>query len=148
MVRSAKRRRLDEGASETCRAENGSGLARTPLAADPDSARRREKLFALRGRSSESRVLNIKQNTASAGRKRNGKITAKHLSTNRTCSPVDSYWKDYSLPTPNSSSARRAVRKYPKTADKILDAPNLIDDFCETSATYEDFLFLSSVYLP
>jgi cell division cycle protein 20 (cofactor of APC complex) len=111
-IRSAKRRRLTDGSSETCRAENGSGLARTPLAADPDSARRREKLFALRGRSSESRVLNIKQITASAGTNHN-----------------DAYWKDYSLPTPNSTSARKAVRKYPKTADKILDAPNLIDDF-------------------
>ena len=78
-IRSAKRRRLADGSSETCRAENGSGQARTPLAADPDSARRREKLFALRGRSSESRVLNIKQITASAGTNHNGKATISQL---------------------------------------------------------------------
>ena len=78
-IRSAKSRRLADGGSETCRAENGSGIARTPLAADPDSARRREKLFALRGRSSESRVLNIKQITASAGTNHNGKATTSQL---------------------------------------------------------------------
>ena len=62
-VRSARRYRHRDSGGATA-AENG-GLARTPLAADPHSARRRERLFALRGRSSASRVLNIKQAPAS-----------------------------------------------------------------------------------
>ena len=53
-VRSGRRRR-----AENCDAD-------APLVPDPDSARRkdvRERLFALRGRCSESRVLNFKQTT-------------------------------------------------------------------------------------
>lgn len=76
-VRSAKRRRRDATA-QTPRAENGSLAARTPLTADPDSARRRETLFALRGRSSESRILNLKQITAS-GSNRDGESMARYL---------------------------------------------------------------------
>ena len=62
-VRSARRYRHRDSGGAT--AEENGGLARTPLAADPHSARRRERLFALRGRSSASRVLNIKQAPAS-----------------------------------------------------------------------------------
>ena len=32
----------------------------------------------------------------------------------------------------HSASSKRTTRKFPKAADKVLDAPNLIDDFCES----------------
>ena len=43
-------------------------LARTPLVSDQDSSRsrRKEKLFGLRGRSSDSKILNIRQTFTSA----------------------------------------------------------------------------------
>lgn len=49
--------------------------ARTPhTIADPNSAQRKEKLFALRGRSSDSRVLNIKQTSATPCKQNSGEL--------------------------------------------------------------------------
>ena len=70
-VRSGRRR--SRSASGDRKLENR--LSRTPRAvSDADSERRREKLFSLRGRSSESRVLNIKQmpTTASTSKQNSG----------------------------------------------------------------------------
>ena len=82
-IRSARRRRKD-GCSD--RAENG-GLARTPTAADPDSAHRREKLFALRGRSSDGRVLHIKQVSASGGNRKGELLSTAETSSYSVTSP-------------------------------------------------------------
>lgn len=64
-VRSGGRR---AGAAEN---RGSHDTTRTPLTPDPDSATRRKKLFALKGRSPGDRVLNIKQ--ASTGYPRNQK---------------------------------------------------------------------------
>ena len=45
---------------------------------------------------------------------------------------TDSYWGAYSTSMSHSASSKRTTRKFPKAADKVLDAPNLIDDFCES----------------
>ena len=44
---------------------------------------------------------------------------------------LDPYWGAYSVATLSSTSKTNTTRKYPKAADKVLDAPNMIDDFCE-----------------
>jgi cell division cycle protein 20 (cofactor of APC complex) len=85
---------------------------RTPLAPDPDTAARRERLFALKGRSPACRVLNIKQTSAG--------------NSNQTIEP---YWGAYTGSMSRSTTIKATTRKYPKAADKILDAPNIIDDF-------------------
>lgn len=59
-------------------------LDRTPLVSDHDSAQRKEKLFGLRGRSCDSRILNIRQTSTSAfaQRQNNGQLLPgfyKHL---------------------------------------------------------------------
>ena len=45
---------------------------------------------------------------------------------------VDEYWRSYAEPlTPSSSSSAKKSRRIPKSANKVLDAPNLINDFCK-----------------
>lgn len=78
-VRSGRRSK-----AENCRVQDN---ARTPLAPDADSAKRkeiRERLFALRGLSSDSKVLNFKQTpTTRALKQKNGEfqLTVLHSSS-------------------------------------------------------------------
>lgn len=44
---------------------------------------------------------------------------------------LDDYWNAYSAMSP-VATARKQFRKAPKSADQVLDAPNLINDFCKT----------------
>lgn len=43
---------------------------------------------------------------------------------------IDDYWSGYSTMSPTSSPGKK-LRKAPKSADKVLDAPNLANDFCK-----------------
>ena len=43
---------------------------------------------------------------------------------------IDEYWSSYSGTSPSLSSGKK-IRKTPRSADKVLDAPNLINDFCK-----------------
>ncbi len=46
-------------------------------------------------------------------------------------------WRQYS-PKSSGVTPRRPkrARKLPKTADRVLDAPNLLNDFCECICIY------------
>ena len=46
---------------------------------------------------------------------------------------IDEYWSTYG--TPLSACSKKTVRRFPKAAEKVLDAPNLINDFCESNFT-------------
>ena len=46
-------------------------------------------------------------------------------------SAADEYWSSYSTPTSSTPAGKKRTRKIPKSAEKVLDAPNLINDFCE-----------------
>lgn len=133
-VRSGRRSK-----AENCRVQDN---ARTPLAPDTDSAKRkevRERLFALRGLSSDSKVLNFKQTpTTRALKQKNGEfnflLTLFYTLAHMLCSTsffisTGSYWEAYSTSASRPASSKK-TRKFPKAADKVLDAPNLIDDFC------------------
>ena len=40
--------------------------------------------------------------------------------------------------TPTRSPVKKIIRKTPKSADKVLDAPCLINDFCKAMFKYVD----------
>lgn len=56
-------------------------------------------------------------------------------------------WQEYSPRQPPSVKKVNKVRKLPKCADRVLDAPNLINDFCESvtiSTTTANFIVVCS----
>ena len=55
------------------------------------------------------------------------------------------YWYSYNSKAKAHSQLKRTSRKIPKVADKTLDAPNLLNDFCEYIKTKLKFLFIVSM---
>ena len=75
----------------------------------------RERLLSLKGQSTENRILTF-----------NSSPSNQQAST--TPGKFD-YWNSHALTPTASPVGKKATRKIPKSADKVLDAPNLINDF-------------------
>lgn len=90
--------------------------ASTSLAGSPSSTKAlQDRLLSLKGCNSDTRVLNFTQTPSSNSSAINtpGKYQ---------------YWSPYVSST-GTKSAKKKARRIPKTAERVLDAPNLMNDF-------------------
>lgn len=77
----------------------------------------RERLLGLKGQSSENRILAF-----------NSSPSNQQANTTPNSGGCD-YWNSHTLIPTASPVGKKVTRKIPKSADKVLDAPNLINDF-------------------